>query len=738
MPAPGNPGEGAAEAKKGLADMARHHTKQLHSRRNPKRNVPTARRASARGDAVGATAALFPVREQSAVAHSERRGAVAYEWLEVFDQILDPVFVHDREFRILRCNAAYAACAQQPIDAIIGKPYWLVFPKVAGPLTNCVEAVSNAASEVTSEFTTAAGQVFLTHDITAHRDSGEFWYSRHLMENVTARRITEEVEKLKTSFSDAIIGSAPGVFLVIDSQSRLVRWNAGLNSLTGRSDTELQEASLLDLVPTDGREPIAAMLEAAFASGSAHGEIRLHCSTEGSRDCVFSARRFEMAGVPYVVSFCIDKTKVRQLEGDLIREKAISDTIIESAPGAFFMIDEQANLVRWNRYLSTETGLSDEQLRGRSILSTIHEEDRPFAAAKILAAFATGYAHMEVRVPTPDHGIRVFLKTARRFLVDGVPYVAGYCVDVTDRKRTEDALGKEIAFSDALIESVPGAFYVVDREGNYFRWNSYLKKLTGLADRELQQRPSLLTIAEEDRPLAAATMRVAFEHGYAQAELRVITHERGVRLYFMTARRFQVAGETYLVGVGIDTTEWLAKMKELEHDAWTDQLTQTANRGHFLELAKLEFARCRRYGHPLSLWMLDIDHFKSVNDTYGHHAGDLALQSLVTTSRQALRDWDILGRMGGEEFAVLLPETECSQAILVAERLRQTVATGVSLADGKAVHLTVSIGIAAARADDADLDTLLDRADQALYEAKRTGRDKVCLAERQAAEHLGA
>jgi diguanylate cyclase (GGDEF)-like protein len=128
--------------------------------------------------------------------------------------------------------------------------------------------------------------------------------------------------------------------------------------------------------------------------------------------------------------------------------------------------------------------------------------------------------------------------------------------------------------------------------------------------------------------------------------------------------------------------------------------------------------------------MLDIDHFKVVNDTYGHHAGDVALQSLMVTSRQALRDWDIMGRMGGEEFAVVMPETDANQALYVAERLRKAVAaTGIPLEDGKVVHMTVSTGIATANNDDVSVDTLLERADKALYEAKRSGRDKVCLAE---------
>jgi diguanylate cyclase (GGDEF)-like protein len=201
----------------------------------------------------------------------------------------------------------------------------------------------------------------------------------------------------------------------------------------------------------------------------------------------------------------------------------------------------------------------------------------------------------------------------------------------------------------------------------------------------------------------------------------------------MTSRRFQVADSNYLVGVGVDTTEWLEKMRLLEQKAWTDPLTQISNRGHFLELATDEFARSRRYGHPFSVWMMDIDHFKNVNDTHGHQSGDLALLQVVQTSQQALRDWDILGRMGGEEFAVLLPETEIAQAQTVAERLRNAVAnTSVNIGNAHSVQLTISIGVAAACKEDTDVAMLLDRADQALYEAKHSGRDRVCLAMNQA------
>ena len=429
-----------------------------------------------------------------------------------------------------------------------------------------------------------------------------------------------------------------------------------------------------------------------------------------------------------VVRFASDKEVIaHRLESDLKRATTISDTIIECAPGGFFMIDEESTLVRWNEHFRKETGLSDDQLRGQSILICIHEQDRPLAAAKFLTAFATGYTNMEIRVPTADRGIRLYLKTARRLEVDGVPYVASFGIDVTERKLAEEALKNEKEFFDAMVESTPGAFYVIDAEGNYRRWNNQLNRLTGLTDRDLQSRTWLLTILQEDRTRAAATMKEAIADGYAQAELQMITHDQGVRYYFLNFRRFVAGDAVYLVGAGVDNTDRRAKMEVLVHQAQTDPLTQVANRNRFVEIANQELARCRRYGHPASLWMIDIDHFKAVNDTYGHHGGDVALQSLMATSRQTLRDWDIVGRMGGEEFAVLLPETDAKQSLDVAERLRLAVAaTHIPLENGAVVRLTISTGVATANDSDTTVNTLLERADKALYAAKNSGRDKVC------------
>jgi diguanylate cyclase (GGDEF)-like protein len=166
--------------------------------------------------------------------------------------------------------------------------------------------------------------------------------------------------------------------------------------------------------------------------------------------------------------------------------------------------------------------------------------------------------------------------------------------------------------------------------------------------------------------------------------------------------------------------------KIAERLATTDPLTGVFNRRRFLELAEGELERGKRQSLPLSAFLLDIDHFKSVNDTHGHATGDAVLHDVAQVCAGQLRKYDILARFGGEEFAVLLPNTDIATALSIAERLRETVeASESTIAGSGTVKTTVSIGVAAYSASRHSLPLMLGAADKAMYEAKRSGRNQV-------------
>lgn len=197
-----------------------------------------------------------------------------------------------------------------------------------------------------------------------------------------------------------------------------------------------------------------------------------------------------------------------------------------------------------------------------------------------------------------------------------------------------------------------------------------------------------------------------------------------VSISISTVHRGEDIGDIVIAFHDISARKQLER--ELEYRAHTDVLTGLGNRRHFYELAEQEVSRAKRYGTPLAALMLDIDHFKKINDSYGHPVGDKVLQKLGEICRNTLRENDIVGRVGGEEFAILLPEAEAERAMEVAERLRLAAEnTSIPLAREGNFHFFLSIGVTSMVAGDENLDAMLKRADAALYSAKNSGRNRV-------------
>jgi diguanylate cyclase (GGDEF)-like protein len=170
--------------------------------------------------------------------------------------------------------------------------------------------------------------------------------------------------------------------------------------------------------------------------------------------------------------------------------------------------------------------------------------------------------------------------------------------------------------------------------------------------------------------------------------------------------------------------------------ATVDGLTSLYNRRHFESLARVEWGRFQRYGRPLSLLVLDVDHFKSINDRFGHDAGDLVLKAIANDCSSMRRETDIIARLGGEEFVLLLPETDEAAAEIVAERLRSQIDNHSNILRGNEMRLSVSIGVAGATLNMPTFEVMLKRADEAMYEAKRRGRNQVVRAPRSPSKTL--
>jgi diguanylate cyclase (GGDEF)-like protein len=208
-----------------------------------------------------------------------------------------------------------------------------------------------------------------------------------------------------------------------------------------------------------------------------------------------------------------------------------------------------------------------------------------------------------------------------------------------------------------------------------------------------------------------------------ETECALTLPDGGRRDALLATSSVPLPGGDAVLLIVMDITSRKEMEQRLEHLASTDPLTGLANRASFFASAAEELQRTRRYHRPLAVLMLDLDHFKRINDTCGHEAGDQALRAFASLCRQLLRETDTMGRIGGEEFAVLLPETSSDAALPLAERL----CDAVTRLRPKGVHapMTVSIGVSGVNADEASIEPALARADAALYQAKRNGRNRV-------------
>ncbi len=301
------------------------------------------------------------------------------------------------------------------------------------------------------------------------------------------------------------------------------------------------------------------------------------------------------------------------------------------------------------------------------------------------------------------------------------------------QRQAEEALQKKEAQSRNALEHAAIGMALVSPDGIFVQVNHAFCDIVGYPREELLNL-TIETITHPDdvaEDIALLQQIKAREILFYEIEKRYI-HKDGRIVWVqntVSITRETTGAQRKIIQQVQDITERKLLGQRLEHEARTDFLTGLSNRRHFLEHASQELIRVRRYRTPLTLAMLDLDHFKVINDTYGHEVGDKVLIELAEICRQTLRETDVMGRIGGEEFAILLPQTTDVQAGEIAERLRATfAATTIPVENGlPPVHCTVSVGITSFEHSDANIDMLLSRADKALYEAKRKGRNRVVI-----------
>lgn len=385
-------------------------------------------------------------------------------------------------------------------------------------------------------------------------------------------------------------------------------------------------------------------------------------------------------------------------------------------------------------------GIPGSELEGKSMAEIFPAE----FAAKITADDWAVVSSGKVLQVDEDFNSRRYTTFKFPISQDGRNLLAGYILDITDRHEMEKALRESEQRYRLLANYANDVIWTTNLEGQLTYVSPAVFPMRGFTPEEAMGQPLEQAVC----PGSRATMQEEFGNLFAEiktgrwppARYFEIEQPRkdGTTVWTEGTARvmYDAAGQPVgLVGVTRDITERKRLQKELRQQAITDDLTGISNRRHFIGLAQGELKRAVRSNRPLALALIDIDHFKHINDTHGHMAGDQVLEVFTKICQKTIRETDLFARFGGDEFVVLLPETNREQAHEIVERVRLALAAARIDLGGQSAPITLSAGIASLANTRESLDALLVQADQALYKAKEKGRNLVIVSSTPRRDH---
>jgi diguanylate cyclase (GGDEF)-like protein/PAS domain S-box-containing protein len=451
--------------------------------------------------------------------------------------------------------------------------------------------------------------------------------------------------------------------------------------------------------------------------------------------CLASPFLYQLIIKPYIQSIQSAREKAASLQES---EEQLR-LVLEGADLGFWDWDIQTGKVKRNERWAIILGYTFEEIQHTTQQWTdfIHPEDRQKAWQSINDVVeGRSLAHkIEYRMLHKDGSIRWILDQAKVMKRDasGKPTrMSGTHTEITDRKQIEEMISESSLRFNRILDNLFAYVALLDINGVVQEVNK------APLDRASYRREDVIGQYFYDAPWwnydvqvreqLITAINAAKEGTSSRYDVIVKMGNDLVPIDFLIAPVRDASGKIVgLLPTAVDITDRKQLEVELQRQANLDYLTGLPNRRSFMDRGKLELSRAQRYNNSLSILMMDIDHFKHINDEYGHQAGDLVLKSLAMTFQEVLRNVDIIGRLGGEEFAAVLPETGIVVATEVAERLREVISTSeVNLPEGNSLHFTVSIGIAGLIDKNSSIDMLLNEADKALYRAKAAGRNRIC------------
>jgi diguanylate cyclase (GGDEF)-like protein/PAS domain S-box-containing protein len=557
------------------------------------------------------------------------------------------------------------------------------------------------------------------------------------LEETVARRTAELLER-RLSLEEAQRRAGMGSFDWDFASNRAI-WSAGLYRILGVEPDSFEPSldSFLAAVHPDDRDAVAHRLQLAAASSTPYeGELRLiradgvlrRVHATGGVIHNQNGRVIGMAGTLQDVTEQSDMLSALRNSEERFRS-AFEDSAVGVA-----LLSTQGQWLKVNPSLCRIVGYSERELLSMHVGQITAPEDIEGDQAlqhRLLSGDIPSYSR-EMRYVRRD-GSPVWVDLTASLVRDekGLPlYLVTQTQDIDERKRVQSALQDTLArLNEAQLIGRSGD-WAFDPGSGALSWSP---SLYVLFERDPQRgRPTwhehLACFDDDSRALLKHRVATLLVDGEPQEyELRatlpsgrsMIVHTRAL------ATRDNRGQVVRVQGVLQDVTERKRMDAELRSAAETDFLTGTYNRRFLFDAGTRELARCRRDGVPFSAIAMDIDHFKRINDRYGHDAGDQVLVALARRIRDGIRGNDMFARLGGEEFVLLLPGSPVATAVQIAEKFRIFASDIEVPYEPAPIRITVSFGVATD--EDGSLETVLKRADEALYDAKQLGRNRVCV-----------
>lgn len=406
--------------------------------------------------------------------------------------------------------------------------------------------------------------------------------------------------------------------------------------------------------------------------------------------------------------------------------------LIDNLNDGVFVVDEGL-LAYANPRLAEILGYEVDALIGVPFIELIASEEQSFIWERHRARLAGENVpnQYEIHVSTAQNSL-IFcsLNVTLTETPDGQSVTIGTIRDLTRQKAELAELESSKMELKSIFDQLPDVFYRTNMQGIITMISPSCFDVLGYKQHEMLGHPMVdfYNTPDERQKIVQAITEGGGKATKVEAGLR---HKHGNIVWISTNAfiRFDANRQPISVdGVARDITERKKMEDQLTALTRTDSLTEVYSRNYFLDKSQEIIELMHRYQRPASMMMMDLDHFKKINDSYGHHTGDLVLIAFTLACQQEIRESDILGRLGGEEFGLMLPETSLHSAKALAERILQATAAIAIPYDDTFINITVSIGIVELKAGNKTLHSLMRSADIAMYQAKERGRNQLAVA----------